>query len=79
MIPKHKSAEFFGFWGVFEKFAGLLGPLLFSVAVETTGSSRKAILSIIAFFVLGALVLMRVDVGEGQRAVREENEGLREA
>ncbi len=25
MIPRHRSGEFFGFWGVFEKFAGIFG------------------------------------------------------
>jgi MFS transporter, UMF1 family len=70
MIPKHKSSEFFGFFGVFEKFAGIIGPLLFAATVRMTGSSRNAILSVIAFFVVGALLLWMVDVEEGQRAAR---------
>ena len=69
MIPKHKSSEFFGFFGVFEKFAGIMGPLLFAATVRMTGSSRNAILSVIAFFVVGAVLLAFVDVEEGQRAV----------
>ena len=36
------------------KFAGIFGPLLFYVMIEATGSSRNAILSVIAFFALGA-------------------------
>jgi len=70
MIPKHKSSEFFGFFGVFEKFAGIMGPLLFAATVRTTGSSRNAILSVIAFFVVGAILLWMVDVDEGKRAAR---------
>ena len=70
MIPKHKSSEFFGFFGVFEKFAGIIGPLLFAATVRMTGSSRNAILSVIAFFVVGAVLLWMVDVEEGQRAAR---------
>jgi UMF1 family MFS transporter len=69
LVPKHQSSEFFGFFSVFEKFAGIFGPLLFSLAVALTGSSRSAILSVILFFVAGALVLSRVDVTAGQRAV----------
>ena len=42
LIPRHKSAEFFGFYGVFDKFAGILGPLLFGLTVGATGSSRRA-------------------------------------
>jgi UMF1 family MFS transporter len=67
MIPPHKSGEFFGFYSVFEKFAGVFGPLLFYVMIEATGSSRNAILSILGFFVVGAALLWKVDVAEGQR------------
>jgi MFS transporter, UMF1 family len=70
MIPKQKSSEFFGFFGVFEKFAGIMGPALFAVTVRLTGSSRNAILSVIAFFVVGAVLLWNVDVEGGQRAAR---------
>jgi UMF1 family MFS transporter len=70
MVPKHKSGEFFGFFSVFEKFAGILGPLFFYVAIELTGSSRAAILSIIAFFAVGAVLLAKVDPAEGARAAR---------
>src|SRR5207344_1904070 len=61
MIPKEKSSEYFGFFSVFEKFAGVLGPALFAASVSLFGSSRMAILSVILFFVAGALVLTRVD------------------
>ena len=70
MIPKHKSSEFFGFFSVFEKFAGVFGPALFALTIRTTGSSRNAILSVIAFFVVGAVLLWTVDVEKGQAAAR---------
>jgi UMF1 family MFS transporter len=47
-----------------------VGPLFFYVAIEITGSSRSAILSIIAFFAVGALLLARVDPTEGARVAR---------
>jgi MFS transporter, UMF1 family len=72
MIPRHKSGEFFGFWSVFEKFAGIFGPLLFTITIAATGSSRNAILSVIIFFVVGAIVLAFVDVEEGRRTALEE-------
>ncbi len=71
MIPPHKSGEFFGFFSVFEKFAGIFGPLIFAGTIAATGSSRNAILSVIGFFAVGAAILALVDVGEGQRAARE--------
>ena len=67
MVPRHRSAEFFGFFGVVEKFAGIAGPLVFSGAVLLFGSSRSAVLSIVIFFLVGAGVLSRVDVDEGER------------
>jgi UMF1 family MFS transporter len=70
LIPPHKSGEFFGFYSVFEKFASIFGPLLFWITIATTGSSRNAILSVIFFFALGAIVLSRVRVKEGQAAAR---------
>jgi MFS transporter, UMF1 family len=68
MIPQHKSGEFFGFFSVFEQFAGIFGPLIFAGTIAATGSSRNAILSVIGFFVVGGALLYFVDVEEGQRA-----------
>jgi UMF1 family MFS transporter len=70
LIPRDRSGEFFGFFAVVEKFAGIFGPLTFAVIVEIWGSSRLAILSVIAFFVVGGVLLYGVDVEEGQRAAR---------
>jgi len=66
MIPSHKSSEFFGFFSVFEKFAGIAGPVLFGAAIRFFGSSRIAILSVIVFFAVGALFLTRVNVADGE-------------
>jgi UMF1 family MFS transporter len=71
MIPQHKSGEFFGFFSIFEKFAGIFGPLIFAGTIAMTGSSRNAILSVIGFFAVGAVLLALVDVDEGQRVARE--------
>jgi MFS transporter, UMF1 family len=70
MIPRHKSSEFFAFFGVFERYAGILGPAVFAWVVEHSGTSRNAILSVIVFFVIGAAILTFVDVDEGRRAAR---------
>lgn len=71
MIPRHKSSEFFAFFGIFEKFAGIMGPLLFAIVAELAGSSRPAIALIVVFFAVGGYVLTRVDVDAGQLAARE--------
>jgi UMF1 family MFS transporter len=72
MVPKAKSAELFGFFGVFDKFGGVMGAGLFALMLRTTGSSRPAILGIAVFFVVGALLLSRVDVERGKRAALRE-------
>ena len=71
LVPRRRSGEFFGFFSVMEKVAGIFGPGLFTLAVVLTGSSRAAILSVIAFFAVGGWLLSRVDVEAGQRAARE--------
>ena len=71
MIPRHRSAEFFAFFAVFEKVAGILGPAVFAGTLTLTGSSRNAILAIIAFFFVGGGLLAFVNVPEGQRLARE--------
>ena len=69
LIPTERSGEFFGLWSVFEKFAGILGPWAFSLAIGLTGSSRTAILAVVVFFVVGGVMLALVDVEKGRRAV----------
>ena len=70
MTPPAKSSEYFSFFAVFEKFAGIFGPALFAASVSLFQSSRAAVLSIILFFVAGAIVLSRVDVEAGEAAAR---------
>lgn len=75
MVPKHKSGEFFGFYSIFEKFGGVFGPVVFSIAIGQTGSSRGAILWVIGFFVVGGALLTRVDLAEGERMARASDLG----
>jgi UMF1 family MFS transporter len=73
MSPAAKSGEFFGLFGIMEKFSTILGPLVFAFAATTFGSSRPAILTLIAFFVIGGYLLTRVDVEEGRRVAKAED------
>jgi MFS transporter, UMF1 family len=78
LIPRHKSGEFFGFFGIGEKFAGIFGPLLYGQAIAWSGSEQGAILSVIPFFVVGGWLLTRVDVEAGRATVREVEAGVRQ-
>jgi MFS transporter, UMF1 family len=77
LTPRHKASEFFGFYGVFDRFGGIGGMTVFTVLVTLTGSSRQAILSVAAFFIIGAILLALVDVDRGRRAAREAEQGAR--
>jgi MFS-type transporter involved in bile tolerance (Atg22 family) len=79
MSPAAKSGEFFGLFGIMEKFSAILGPLLFSAAVTLFNSSRPAVLSLIAFFVIGGGILMTVNVEQGRKVAREEDAQLLQA
>jgi MFS transporter, UMF1 family len=73
MVPKAKSAEFYGFYDVSSKFAGIVGPAAFAVVGQITGSSRLSILALVAFFVFGGAILATVDEREGVRVAREKD------
>jgi UMF1 family MFS transporter len=72
MIPKSKSAEFYGFFSVFEKFASILGPALFGVVSTIMGGSRLSIVSLIIFFGIGIWVLTTVNVERGIQVAQKE-------
>jgi UMF1 family MFS transporter len=73
MIPKAKSAEFFGFFNIMGKFSAILGPVLFAMIGRMFGQSRYSIVSLIVFFVVGIVLLTRVDEEEGIRVAEQEN------
>ena len=73
MSPKAKTAEFFGFYGMSSKFAGIVGPFLFAAIGQITGSSRLSIVALVVFFIVGGLLLSRVDEQQGIRIAREED------
>jgi UMF1 family MFS transporter len=56
LVPPENSGEFFGFFDIFGKFASILGPTLYAVIRNLTGSSAYAILSIIVLFIAALLV-----------------------
>ncbi len=56
-IPRGRSAEYFGFYSVFAKFSAILGPILFALINQVTGSSRLSVLATAAFFLSGMVLL----------------------
>lgn len=69
LVPPRRSAEFFSLFAISSKFASILGPLVFAILIELTGSNRLAILSLTSFFIIGMLLLAGVDFTRGRRRV----------
>ena len=67
LIPTDQSGRFFGLYNMLGKFAAVLGPLLVGGVAAATGSSRAGILAVSVLFLGGAILLSRVNVGEGER------------
>ncbi|GAQ66007.1 MFS transporter [Streptomyces scabiei] len=62
LVPRGKEAEYFSAYEMSDRGMSWLGPLLFGVTYQLTGSYRDAIISLVAFFVLGFALLARVPV-----------------
>ncbi len=62
LVPDGREAEYFSVYEVADRGTSWLGALLFGLALQFTGSYRVAILSLLAFFALGALLLARTDL-----------------
>ena len=74
LVPKQRSAEFFGFYAISSKFASILGPLTFALLIEMTGSNRIAILALAVFFISGIILLIGVNVEKGRRQAESNHE-----
>ena len=64
LIPKDKSAEFFGFYNIFGKFSAIIGPAMLGLAATLFKSSRFGVLSIVILFIVGGAFLLRLKVDE---------------
>ena len=71
MMPKSKSAEFFGFFSVSEKFNTVVGPALMALITTITGDPRLGIVSLVIFFVTGIILLRFVNVERGIQQAEE--------
>ncbi len=68
LVPPGKEAEYFSAYEMSDRGLSWLGPLVFGLAYQLTGSYRVAIISLLIFFVLGFFLLARVPVREAVTA-----------
>jgi len=73
LMPKSKTAEFYGFFSVSEKFNTVVGPFIMALVTQLTGNSRWGIVSLVIFFVVGILMLRRVDIERGIKQAQAED------
>ncbi|MCB0176003.1 MAG: MFS transporter [Anaerolineae bacterium] len=62
MIPPTQESAYFSLYEISERGTSWIGPIVFGLAVQLTGSSRVALLPLIAFFVIGILILLLTDL-----------------
>lgn len=60
LVPPDEPALYFGFFSVLTKLSAILGPLVFALVGQATGSARPAIVSLVFFFVVGLVLLARL-------------------
>ena len=65
LIPGGKEAEYFGVYEISERGTSWIGPIVFAVVNQITGSYRLALIALIVFFVVGGALLTRVNVRRG--------------
>jgi MFS transporter, UMF1 family len=67
MIPHGREAEFFSFYHAMERGTSWFGTLVFGIVYQLTGSYRPAIFALVAFFLIGGALLLKVDTKRGIR------------
>ena len=71
MTPPQHTAEFFGFFNFSGKATSFLGTFLFGLIIATTGNPRLAILSLLVFFLIGWVLVSKVNVRQGREQAME--------
>lgn len=69
LVPRGEEAEYFGLYEVSDSGTSWLGPLIFGIALQNTGSYRTALASLVVFFAVGFVMLLFVPVRRGIEAV----------
>jgi len=67
LIPRGKEAEYFSFYHAMERGTSWFGTLVFGLVYQFTDSYRPAIFALVAFFVIGGALLLKVDTARGIR------------
>ncbi len=73
--PAHRSAEFFGVWGMVNRLSAVLGIGVFSLITSLMQPKEfgqvVGLLAVGGFFAVGFVLMARIDQGAGLLAARE--------
>jgi UMF1 family MFS transporter len=62
LVPPGRVGEFFGVYSIVGRFASIIGPLLWGMAVDTLGFGRPiAVLTLVIFIMISYVILQGVD------------------
>jgi UMF1 family MFS transporter len=62
LIPRGREAEYFGFYALADKGMSWSGPLVFGLIYQSTHQYRTSIFALLAFFIIGFVILLTVPV-----------------
>ena len=66
LIPADHAGEFFGFYNMVTKFSHILGPVLVGIVAFVSDEPKFILVALLPMFVIGALMLMRVDITDAR-------------
>lgn len=75
MVPRSRQSSFFGFYELAERGTAWVGTLVFAVVLDLTGSYRGALLSLLALFAAGGLILAGTDTDAAVEAAERADAG----
>jgi MFS transporter, UMF1 family len=79
LIPRGREAEYFSLYQAGERGTSWLGTLTFGLVHQLTGSYRPAIAALVVFFVVGFVLLGRVEPVRGAADAAQRHIGTRDA
>jgi UMF1 family MFS transporter len=71
MIPEGRESAFFSIYEISERGTSWIGPLVFGAVAAATNSYRHAILALIAFFIVGMILLFLTDTDKAVAQAKE--------
>jgi len=80
LTPLGQQSAFFALWGFAVRLSAIIGPITYGVLVWLSGGQQRIALAVVGLsFVLGLVLLARVNLARGVAAAMREERGPREA